>query len=118
MNTWFLVLTSVVLASAGQLFIKYGLNSSQTDNLPTLPFLAIVITKPYVIGGLVGYGFSLALWLLALRQAQLSLIYPAISLSYVLVAAGSILVLGETLVPGRIAGIAVIIIGVLLVARS
>lgn len=118
MHTWFFALTSIFLASVGQLLLKYGLNSARTDGLSSLSYLKVVAVNPCVVGGLLSYGLSVILWLLALRQTQLSLLYPLVSLSYVLVAAGSALILGETLPPVRVVGIAVIIAGVLLVVRS
>ncbi|MFZ5823580.1 MAG: cation/cationic drug transporter [Bacillota bacterium] len=118
MQAWLMALLSILLSSAGQLLIKQGLNLVQRPGLPAFAYLVAALTNLQVVSGLAAYGLGAIIWLLALRQSALSQMYPLVSLSYVLVAAGSVLLLGESLPPGRIAGLAVIILGVILVARS
>lgn len=118
MQALLLALVSILLSSVGQLLLKQGLNSLQNPGLSALSFLLTALTNLTVLSGLAAYGLGAIVWLLALRQSPLSLIYPLVSLSYVAVAAGSVLLLGEAMPPQRIAGLAVIILGVVLVARS
>ncbi len=117
MQAWLLALTSIALSAAGQLLLKHGLNQVQPA-VSAPAFLVAALTNLRVVAGLAAYGVSLLFWLLALRQHPLSLMYPLVSLSYVAVAVGSVLFLGETLSPARIGGLAVIILGVVMVARS
>jgi multidrug transporter EmrE-like cation transporter len=118
MQVWVYALTSILLSSAGQLLLKQGLNAVKNPDMPAVAFLVAALTNLQVLAGLFAYGSGAIVWLLALRQTQLSLLYPLVSLSYVAVAAGSVLFLGESLPMGRIVGIAVIMAGVVLVARS
>ncbi|MBA1334525.1 MAG: Permease of the drug/metabolite transporter (DMT) superfamily [Firmicutes bacterium] len=118
MKTWIMLLASIFLGSVGQLLIKYGLNGSRTEGLASAAYIYTAILNPHVAAGLLSYGLSMIFWFLALRQAPLSLLYPMVSLSYIFVAAGSAVFLGETLSPMRILGIGVIIVGVVLVART
>lgn len=118
MQAWLLALGSILLSSAGQVLFKQGLNMVQDPQLSPLAFLTGALTNLRVLSGMAAYILGVVFWLLALRQSQLSLIYPLVSLSYVVVAAASALWLGESLPPIRIAGLAVIIGGVILVARS
>jgi multidrug transporter EmrE-like cation transporter len=67
---------------------------------------------------MVCYGTSVVAWLAALTKAPVSTAYPMLSLGYVAVAWASVLWLGETLSAGKIVGIALICIGVVLVSRS
>jgi drug/metabolite transporter (DMT)-like permease len=57
-------------------------------------------------------------WLKTLDYADVSFAQPITALSYVSVAVVSRLWFGEAITPGRIAGMALILIGVALVARS
>jgi drug/metabolite transporter (DMT)-like permease len=57
-------------------------------------------------------------WLLTLDHADVSFALPITALSYVSVALVSRFWLGEAITPWRIAGMAVILVGVILVARS
>jgi multidrug transporter EmrE-like cation transporter len=64
------------------------------------------------------YGTSLCVWLAALSKAPVSTTYPMLSIGYVLVAGVSAIWLGETLSVAKVAGIALICAGVVLVSRS
>lgn len=68
--------------------------------------------------GLILYGFSTILLILALRDGELSLLYPVISLTYVWVTIMSFLVFHESINVFKIAGIAVICTGVGLLGKA
>ena len=68
--------------------------------------------------GLTLYGFSTILLILALRDGELSLLYPVISLTYVWVTIMSVMVFRETMNVFKIAGIAVICGGVALLGKG
>jgi drug/metabolite transporter (DMT)-like permease len=57
-------------------------------------------------------------WIAVLARLELSLAYPFLALNFVLVALSSRLILGESVPALRWAGILVICLGILLVARS
>jgi len=67
---------------------------------------------------LAAYGLSLAVWVIGLSRVPVGQAYPLLSLGYVVTAALAWWWLGESLPPMRLAGTAVIILGVYLVARS
>lgn len=118
MKTWVIVIVSILLGSCGQILLKYGINNSQTEKLSSLKYMYTVIFNQYVIFGLLAYATSVVFWLLSLRYVSLNLIYPMVSLSYVFVAAGSVFFLGESLSTIRIIAICIIMIGVILLAKS
>ncbi len=120
--TWLLILTGVGLNAAAQLLLKVAtrplghftvfnvdtLQQQRDDIGPSLPFWA----------GMVCYAASICVWLAALSKAPVSTAYPMLSLGYVVVAAVSVLWLGESLTPGKVIGIALICAGVVLVSRN
>jgi len=55
---------------------------------------------------------------LALRDGELSLLYPVIALTYVWVTALSFLIFHETVNPYKIAGIVSIVVGVAVLGRG
>ena len=73
-----------------------------------------------LVAGFGCYGALLVFWLIALSRYPLSLAYPLLSLSYVVVylAAATSPLLAEPLSEARTVGIAMIVVGVVLVARS
>ncbi|MDX1907261.1 MAG: multidrug resistance protein [Bacteroidia bacterium] len=77
-------------------------------------FLAMI--NPWIIGGLFLYGSGTVLWLLCLTKLELSFAYPVATVQYLLVFAGAWLILGENIPWLRLAGLAVIGAGVLVIS--
>jgi len=71
-----------------------------------------------ILLGLVMFGMATLLWFDLLSRMQLSLLYPFMSLSYVLAFFAGWWFLGEAPHLMRIVGILVIVLGIALVARS
>jgi multidrug transporter EmrE-like cation transporter len=101
---------AVVLGSAAQLFLKAGTNAAPVDF--RLAF------EPRILAGIACYAVSLIVWILALSKTPVSVAYPMVSIGFALNAALAWWLLGEAVTPARMLGIAVIIAGVILVARS
>lgn len=71
-----------------------------------------MITSVPLMVGYALYGLSTALLVMALRDAELSLLYPVIALTYVWVTVLSFLIFHDRVNPFKLAGIATIVIGV------
>jgi multidrug transporter EmrE-like cation transporter len=113
------ILVSVGLNAAAQIFLRWAARGAadgvgRTDLAAALD-LAL---RPGLWAGLICYGVSLLVWLYVLSRAEVSFAYPFLGLGFVFVALASVLWLGETLPPARLAGTALIIAGVLVLARS
>ncbi len=116
-----LVLTGVLLNAAAQLLLKAGTNSIGHFDFTlanALPIGMQVAREPHILGGLSCYVVSVVVWILALSRVEVSIAYPMLSLGYVVNAVAAWYLFGETLNAMRLGGIAVIIVGVVLVARS
>ena len=61
---------------------------------------------------------SVGVWIVALSRVDVSLAYPMLSIGYIVTALAAAHWFGEDLNPMRIAGIVVIILGVVLISRS
>jgi len=107
-----LIFIPIILAAIGQLILKIGMNQQNGFNLIK------TFTHPTVLLGLVFYGASLILWLLVLSKEKLSFVYPLVAFSYVVTVMMSKFILKETVPPLRWWGLAVIIIGILMIAKS
>jgi multidrug transporter EmrE-like cation transporter len=120
--TWTLILTGVGLNAAAQLLLKVAtrpLAHFSDFGLATLRYsvMSLGASLPFW-AGMLCYGASVCVWLAALSKAPVSTAYPMLSLGYIVVAAVSVLWLGETLSPAKALGIALICAGVVLVSRS
>lgn len=115
-----------VLGAAAQMLIKNGianmpplLDPAAGNLLVQLPpvILRLAANLP-LVGGLGLYGLSTALLVLALRYGELSVLYPIIALTYVWVSILSVFILGETMNPYKMIGLAVIVLGVTVLGRT
>ena len=122
MNTGYpLLLTGVLLNATAQLLLKAGTNAVGRFEFAAanlVPVASRVALEPHILAGCFCYGVSLIVWIMGLSRVEVSVAYPLLSLGYVIGALGAWAWFGEELNPARIAGIAVIILGVFLIARS
>ena len=77
-----------------------------------------VATQLPILGGLACYGVSLVVWIIGLSRTDVTIAYPMLSLGYVVSALGAWMFLGEVIPPQRLVAIGVIVIGVVLLART
>lgn len=117
-----LALVSIVLSSVAQVLLKLGMTGGDVRAAiaagAPASIVQAVLLSPAVVGGLALYGLGTVLWLAVLARAELSQAYPFVGLSFVLTAAMGYFLFADALTPGRIAGIALIVVGVVLVGRS
>lgn len=107
-----LVFACTVLGAAAQILIKIGMNHFSMDH----PFGALVNAP--LIGGYALYGINTVMLVLALREAELSMLYPIIALTYVWVTLLSYSLLHEHPNVYKNIGIATIVVGVAIIGRG
>jgi drug/metabolite transporter (DMT)-like permease len=117
-----LILVSVTLAAIAQVTLKMGMNHVTDANGGQLALsgesLKQILSTVLVWVGLGIFAISAVLWLFALSRASLSFAYPFAALGYVIIVAASILFLDEHVPPLGWAGVACIVVGILLVAQG
>jgi drug/metabolite transporter (DMT)-like permease len=72
----------------------------------------------FALVAVVTYAVATVLWILLLRDAALSRLYPYMALSFVLVAAASRMVFSEPISAGHLVGLGLIVGGIALIAAS
>ena len=106
-------LACVVVISAGQLLFKLAAGRFDPrrplDDLNGLALLGVAVAV---------YGAASLLWVMILRHAPLSRIYPLMALSFVLTPLGAMLVLKEPISGGYWAGVALIMAGLVVISRN
>jgi multidrug transporter EmrE-like cation transporter len=107
-----LVFLCTLFGAAAQILIKQGANALASSSPLAM------ITNPPLVAGYSLYGLSTVLLVLALRDGELSILYPVISLTYVWVTLLSLLFLRETINAWKLSGIAVVVVGVALIGRN
>lgn len=121
-STVVLAIVSVFIATAGQLLLRAGMEQVGFiggDRISRPATLALEVLKtPQVILGLAFFGLSAVSWMLVLSRVSLSFAYPFVGLTYVLTALFAKFILKEHVPALRWLGIAVIVVGILIVGRS
>ena len=115
-----IILASVVLTSGAQLALKVA-SGRFRDVTAADGLVGSVINQlldPLTIVALMLYVGSTILWLLALRQVPLSLAFPFSGLTIAIVAALSMMILGEPISWQHATGIMLIMIGVAMLANT
>ena len=119
--TWGLVMSGVVLNAAAQLLLKAA--TAATGPI-ALSWAGVAGAAPRLLshygawGGIACYVVSVLVWILALSRAPVSVLYPLVSIGYIVNAIGAMLLLGESLPLVKLIGIAVIMLGVFILTQS
>ncbi len=112
-----LILASCAGAVLGQIFYKQGALTLQ--DLPFgFEFLHAMVKSQSVWFGLVFFMASAVTWIMALARVELSFAFPMLSLNFVFTTLYAWLVFGEQIAFNRIAGISLVVVGVLAIAAS
>jgi multidrug transporter EmrE-like cation transporter len=104
-NSFLLVFACTILGTVAQLLIKTGMNHFS-------PHLLALVTNLPLIAGYTIYGINTLLMVLALKNGEMSMLYPIIALTYVWTTLASYTLLGEPSNAYKNLGIVTIVLGV------
>jgi small multidrug resistance pump len=104
------LLVGILVAGSGQLLIKVGAVRN--------PDAAAQFFDRFTILGVAAYGISAMLYLVAIRRIPLSQAYPTVAINYAIIAVAAHYFWGERLGWSQIAGIVLILGGIVLLHRS
>lgn len=103
------LLAYVALSTAGLMLLRRSLADAT---------FAEALSDPRFYAGAVGYALSFATFLLSLRRFEVLTVFPVfLGCAYAAVAVGAAVFLGEALTPARVAGLALVGSGLVLLAR-
>jgi len=121
-NGFILVLISALLTVMANLMLREGVVraggfSLSVDSLAKE--MANLLRQPLFDGGMLLYGLASLIWFRVLSTEDLSSSYPLlVSLTFLLVTLGAVLLFREPLSVRKLIGLGVILAGILLVARA
>ena len=114
---FFLINFGALIAAAGGLFLK-RLSSSLGDPAMNLNWFGSVFFNLNLWAGGVCYVLPIILWTYLLRSMDLTKLQPLLAVGYLYTIALAYLFLEEQLSMQRLTGIAIIIVGVIIVSRT
>ncbi|MFM2486836.1 4-amino-4-deoxy-L-arabinose-phosphoundecaprenol flippase subunit ArnF [Celerinatantimonas yamalensis] len=118
-KSWFAIAASVLLVTIAQLTMKLGMSELPPLSWQLLFNLQRLIMHwhalSWVLLGLTCYALSMGCWMLALVKLPLSVAYPCLSISYILVAMSAHWLFAESLSLTTLLGSCLILLGVSLI---
>ena len=114
-----LVLASEALTAIGQVLFKKSVNSLGPHSLSgtsgLIRFMGEVVSKPPIWIGIVSMAAGLFVWLMALAQGDLSLVFPMGSVQYIMIMFMAHSFLGEKIDTVKFAGTFLVMLGIVLI---
>lgn len=116
------ILVSVALSAVAQAVLKAGMSSAavqtgiETGNV--VHIATVVFSNLFVLAGLGLYFGSALVWLIVLSRVPLSYAYPFVAMGIAMTAVLGWFLFGEGFSPMKLAGTALIMLGIVLLARS
>ncbi len=116
-----LIFAGVMLNATAQILMKAGTNAIghfefSMENI--LPIGLKLATEWHIIAALFCYAISVVVWILALSRVPVSIAFPMLSMAYVVNALAAWYFLGEAFNPTKLIGMAIIILGVVIISRA
>ena len=117
-----MLVISVVFAVAGQFTLKSAMNEvgriGATEIAAAGDTIVRTLKEPRLWLGLTLFGVSALFWLVVLSRVDLSVAYPFVGLSYIIVVLFSRLFLNEHVTALRWLGVVVVAVGIAIVGLS
>jgi drug/metabolite transporter (DMT)-like permease len=117
-----LLVVSVSFAVAGQLTLKAGMERvgriGAAQVAAPMETIAKALREPRLWLGLFLFGVSALFWLVVLSRVDLSLAYPMVGMTYIIVVALARFLLHEQIPPLRWIGVVVVACGIALIGLS
>ena len=115
------IFAMVLLTAYGQIVMRWRVGLA--GSLPhawsgKLQFIVQLLASPWVLSGVAATFLAGISWMLALTKFQLSYAYPFTGLVYMLVLMSGVVLFKDSMSAGRLAGTAVVMLGVLIIAKA
>lgn len=121
-NSVVLLLGVIALTATAHLLLKIGVDRVESagafDLRSPLATARAILSSPVILVALPIYAAGFGGWIVVISRLKLSVAYPGLGLMYALIPLLSWLVLKETVSVLQWAGIALIVVGVLVVVRT
>ena len=121
MNPYFYIFGTLFFTVYGQIVLKWRLSSINAfipEGLNNKIFFFIkMIFDPYLFSGLVSAFIASLFWMSAMTKFEITQAYPFMSLAPVLVFLIGIVFLGETFTIGKVLGLVLIVIGIIVTVK-
>ncbi len=120
-GAWFLVMLTITLTVYGQFVVKWQMlkRSPVPDSgIAQVAYVISALLNPWILSALAAAFLAALAWMLAMTKLPLSQAYPATALVFVFVVIGGAWAFSEPLNHWRIAGVLLIVLGLIVGSRG
>jgi drug/metabolite transporter (DMT)-like permease len=110
----FITLIAALIASFSQILYKKGL----VNKVSGFKGAILAFKNKNVLIGQIGYLLSLGVYLYALSEAPLSVVYPLFASTFIFITILSAIILNEKVSKWRAAGVLIVFLGIVMIAAS
>lgn len=111
------IIASIACSAMAQIMLKLGMGRVQIESVTFSSLLGLFL-NPFIVAGMSLYVTAMLIWLYVLKHVDVSYAYPFTALGFVLVMAVGYFGLKEQVTTLQLIGMAFIIAGIFMVARS
>ncbi len=118
LTNYLLVALGIALNVSAQIALKLssrGRGELSLAGIAADPFATVL--QPWFVVGITLYGIAVINWVIVLSRVDLSIAYALTSMGYILTFIAGVWYFGEQITASRVAGLIVIILGVILITR-
>jgi len=117
-----LILLSEIVNTAGHILFKKSSNTVDSGSLRGVSghagYIKKMLSKYQIWMGFSCQALSVAIWILALAQADLSFVFPVGSMQYIFILIGAHIFLGEKIDRMKLLGTLLVVTGIVLISMS
>lgn len=121
MNNYLYIFGTLIFTVYGQIILKWRLSSLKVilpeGFIQKLVVLIKLIFDPFLFSGFVSAFIASLFWMVAMTKFEISTAYPFMSLAPALVFIIGVLFLGEIFTIGKVIGLALIMLGIIITVK-
>jgi drug/metabolite transporter (DMT)-like permease len=117
-NVWLMPIAVILMAYANIVLKLRIIALGKDDSISLLSYVVSMMLDVWTWSALLAAAATGLLYVIALRQLELSVVEPLFALVFVVVPLAAVFILGEHLPPLRIIGLFLIFVGVVLVGQT
>lgn len=113
---------TLIFTVFGQIILKWRINQKagipeNTTILSLVQYFTKLLMDPYIIAGFASAFIASLFWMLAMTKFEITIAYPFMSLAPALVFLIGVVFLGENFTIGKLIGLFIIILGVIVTVK-
>ena len=121
MNSYFYILFTLLLTVYGQLILKWRLSNLKVvlpvDVIDKFFYLIRLVLDSFILSGFIAAFVASLFWMVAMTKFEITHAYPFMSLAPALVFLLGVFVFNETFTMGKVIGLIIIMLGIVITVK-